>query len=354
VIAAIHWVIEHRRDDGLNIRVLNLSYGTDSSQPYLTDPLVHAVETAWKAGIVVVVSVGNNGSGSGRVNDPASAPSAIAVGAVDGKGTWTSMDDTIPDWSSRGNATRRPDLVAPGRSIVSLRTPASLTDQDYPTARVGASRFFRGSGSSQAAAFVSGAVALLIQQRPSATPNQIKALLVNTASAIPNADPLAQGAGLVNLKNTRNVATPSVSASAQSVMPATGSGELELSRGSMHLQADGVVLTGERDIFGARFDSVAIAAAAQLGQTWSDGRWNANKWTGEELSGTTWPTVDWVAADWTGGAWTRSSWSRSSWSRSSWSGDAWTRSSWSRSSWSGEWSRSSWSSAGWGTQATAG
>ena len=39
VIAAIDWVVQHRHDHGLNIRVLNLSYGTNSTQTYDVDPL---------------------------------------------------------------------------------------------------------------------------------------------------------------------------------------------------------------------------------------------------------------------------------------------------------------------------
>ena len=39
VIAAIDWVVQHRDDIGLNIKVINLSYGTNSSQSFLTDPL---------------------------------------------------------------------------------------------------------------------------------------------------------------------------------------------------------------------------------------------------------------------------------------------------------------------------
>ena len=32
VLAAIDWVVQHQNDNGMNIRVLNLSYGTDSNQ----------------------------------------------------------------------------------------------------------------------------------------------------------------------------------------------------------------------------------------------------------------------------------------------------------------------------------
>ena len=86
VIAAIDWVVQHRTDHGMNIRVLNLSYGTDSSQPFVIDPLAYAVERAWKAGIVVVAAAGNTGEGSGLA-DPAYDPWLIAVGAADTMGT---------------------------------------------------------------------------------------------------------------------------------------------------------------------------------------------------------------------------------------------------------------------------
>src|SRR3970282_2555140 len=59
VIAAIDWVVQHRTDNGLNIRVLNLSYGSDSAQAYGADPLSYAVEPAWKAGIFVVTATGH-------------------------------------------------------------------------------------------------------------------------------------------------------------------------------------------------------------------------------------------------------------------------------------------------------
>ena len=61
VIAAIDWVVQHRNDNGMNIRVINLSYGTNSTQPYTVDPLAYAAEQAWKAGIVVVTAAGNSG-----------------------------------------------------------------------------------------------------------------------------------------------------------------------------------------------------------------------------------------------------------------------------------------------------
>ena len=156
VIAGIDWVVQHRDQDGLNIRVLNLSFGTDGVQDYQLDPLAFAVENAWNHGIVVVVSAGNAGYGSPQLNNPATDPFVIAVGASDTNRTTGQSDDFIADFSSRGEIARRPDLLAPGRSIVSLRDPGSLIDETFPSARVG-DRLFRGSGTSQAAAVTSGA-----------------------------------------------------------------------------------------------------------------------------------------------------------------------------------------------------
>ena len=45
-------------------------------------------------------------------------------------------------------------------------------------------RLFRGSGTSQAAAVVSGAAALLLQAYPNLTPDQVKAALVSTATPV--------------------------------------------------------------------------------------------------------------------------------------------------------------------------
>src|SRR4029450_1832313 len=74
VIAGIDWVVSHRNDPGLNIRVLNLSFGTDSLQDPRLDPLSHAVEAAWRNGIVVVVAVGNEGLTTTRGTMPAGNP----------------------------------------------------------------------------------------------------------------------------------------------------------------------------------------------------------------------------------------------------------------------------------------
>ena len=132
VIAAIDWVVQNRDADGLNIRVLNLSFGTDGTQDYRLDPLAYAAEVAWRKGIVVVVAAGNSGFGTSQLNNPAYDPYVIAVGADNTKGTDDPKDDVIPVWQTRGNALRHPELVAPGKSLVSLRDPRQLRRRSEP------------------------------------------------------------------------------------------------------------------------------------------------------------------------------------------------------------------------------
>src|SRR3990172_2862369 len=135
VIAAIDWVVQHRTDNGMNIRVLNLAYGSDSAQAYGVDPLSYAVEQAWKAGIFVVTATGNAGYAfkNGTLTNPAYDPKIFAVGASDSMGTMTTSGDTVPAFSSTGSNSRAPDVVAPGTHIVSLRVPGSYIDQQHGT-----------------------------------------------------------------------------------------------------------------------------------------------------------------------------------------------------------------------------
>jgi hypothetical protein len=344
VIAAIDWVVQHRRDASLNIRILNLSFGTYSAQPYVLDPLAFAAEVAWQSGIFVVVAAGNDSGTTGRLMDPAVDPYVMAVGAANTNGTVSVKDDSLLSFSARGDGVRNPDLVAPGKSLQGLRVPGSWIDVTFPNGRIN-DRFFRGSGTSQAAALVSGAAALVIQQRPRISPDELKALLMSSAEALPAADARGQGAGLLNLKKAFRTSTPR---SVQTWQRSTGTGSLELARGANHLVVDGVPLEGERDIFGAPFDSVAMAAATLAGTTWSGGVWNGSAWTGNEWSGNEWSANEWSGVSWSGNEWSSYTWSGNEWSGNEWSGNEWSASEWSASEWSAsEWSTSEWLAAEW-------
>jgi serine protease AprX len=344
VIAAIDWVVQHRNDNGMNVRVINLSFGTDGVQSYTLDPLAYAAEVAWRRGIVVVAAAGNSGYGTAKLNNPAYDPFLIAVGADDTKGTFNTDDDVVPDWSSKGDGTRNPDVVAPGKSIVSLRAPGSYIDQHHPEGYVN-NRFFRGSGTSQAAAVVSGAAALLLQQRPNLTPDQVKRLLMTTAAPLPAADAVAQGSGLINVKAATAAATPSYT---QTFTQSTGTGSLEAARGSAHVEMDGVVLQGEVDILGTTWSGTTWSADSWNGTTWSGGQWNGTTWSGGCWCGTTWSGTTWSGTTWSGTTWSGTTWSGTTWSGTTWSGTTWSGTTWSGTTWSGTtWSGTTWSGTTW-------
>jgi serine protease AprX len=309
VIAAIDWVVQHRTDNGMNIRVLNLSYGTNSTHAYEVDPLAFAVEQAWKAGIVVVAAGGNSGYQKGAsapgLANPAYDPYVIAVGASDSMYTPAIWDDTIATFSASraacNNACRNPDLVAPGAHIQGLRVPGSYIDQSHPEGILDG-RYFRGSGTSQSAAIVSGAVALLLQKHPATPPTRRSRSCSRGVHRAATAPPAGQRR------------SPRLDAHAQpgQIRPELPGidrdGIARAVRGTDHLTRDGVVSPGTGHLRMA-FDAPAMAALEAAGSSWSGGVWNGSSWSG-------------------------SSWSGSSWSGSSWSGSA-GRLAWSGSSWSG-------------------
>jgi serine protease AprX len=342
VIAGLDWVVQHRNDDPRNpIRVVNLSFGTDGGQDYQVDPLTHAVENAWHAGLVVVVSGGNEG---GVLDNPAYDPYVLAVGAADDADTpRVTTDDTVPDFSARGTAGRRVDVVAPGRSVASLRDPGSYLDQAYPGARSG-DRLFRGSGTSQAAAVVSGAVALLLDARPNLTPDQVKALLRSTASPMPLADVAGRGAGEVDVAAAATSVVPP--GATQSWPRSRGTGSLEQARGTSHVADGGTELTGERDVLGD-WDGAAWAAASSAGRAWSGGSWMGRAMTGPCACDTSWAGPAWSVAPWDGRSWAGRSWAGRSWAGRSWAGRSWAGNSWAGRSWAGRsWAGRSWAAAG--------
>jgi serine protease AprX len=273
VLMALDWVRRNRARGGLNIRVLNLSFGVDARRSYVREPLAYAAEQLWNRGIAVVASAGNQADGTGRLDLPAADPFLIAVGASDTRHTADAADDGVADFSSR-DATRPPDVVAPGTAVVSLRVPGSTLDAEFPAARIGAS-FFRGSGTSQAAAVVSGLVALMLEARPDLTPNQAKALLRAGAVDLPD-DVAADGAGRVDLARTLALETPSAADAAQHFQPAVM--DLNALWEDLRDESSGTapgVGTGENGWTGRRWS----------GRSWSGRRWSGRRWSGSDWSG---------------------------------------------------------------------
>ena len=288
VIAGIAWAIAHRDEYGID--VLNISIGGNPAGPTAEDPMAQAVEAAWDAGIVVVCAAGNEGEfGMGGVLSPGNDPAVITVGALDTRQTAVTSDDMVCDYSSRGptlfDEVAKPDLVAPGNRIVSLRERASFIDRTFPENLIPIetyapsaphnvqSNYVKLSGTSTAAPVVAGACALLLQKDPTLTPDDVKLRLLSSADPLAGADRFAQGAGVLDVD-----------------------GALDET-----LKADAPALSVDMG------DGTTILTAATY--------------------------VEWEKFAWTKFAWTKFAWTKFAWTKFAWTKFAWTKFAWTKFAW---------------------
>lgn len=193
IVAAIEAAVA----DGMD--VINMSLGEPEIEPS-RDVVVKALGAAARAGVVPVVSAGNDFEefGRGSVGSPASAPEAITVGAV--TTSRSGAEDVVAGFSSSGptplSLRLKPEVSAPGVQILSA-SPGGA----YATL----------SGTSMASPHVAGAVALLLQRHPTWTPAQVKSALALTGDPAfvdqrKNAElpTLRAGGGVVNLPRADN------------------------------------------------------------------------------------------------------------------------------------------------------
>lgn len=178
---------------GVGARVINLSVGGE-----LSHAARRAIDHAERQGAVVVVAAGNDGKAIAG-NRPAGLRNVITVGA-------TGLDDHRASFSSYGSSV---DIVAPGVDILSLRarrTDAALLAglAGYTAGRdfVGPqARYYRASGTSFAAPFVSGAAALLLSRTPELDAQSVRRMIIHSARdvALPGVDP-DTGYGLLDVR----------------------------------------------------------------------------------------------------------------------------------------------------------
>jgi serine protease AprX len=339
MIAAIDWVVENRNHDPSNpIKIISLSYGTGGNPAVWNDPMSLAVQQAWKAGITVVAAAGNQGNGYGRLTHPAADYYALSVGATAPNGTTDPSDDTLTSFTNLSTNGRPLDVLAPGTSIPSLRVPGSNVDNSFPAARVG-DTLFRGSGTSQAAAVTAAAAALVLQARPTLTPQDLKNVLMK-GTYLPKLTVMAQGTQQLNVNAALAANTWLTYISGDS----DGSGTLEATRGSSHVVANNVTLTGQNSIFGP-FNAADWAARSKAQTAWSGGVWMGHRMAADGWNGTSFASKTWGSATWPGGAWGGTG----SWTDPAWSGRTWNGRFWAAGTWTGRfWASDDWSTGYWG------
>jgi subtilisin family serine protease len=183
ILAGMQWAAE------AGAQVVNLSLGGIDTPD--VDPLEEAIDSLSNVhGTLFVVAAGNSGPDSESVSSPASADSALAVGAVDDQ-------DQLAEFSSRGprtgDAAIKPEVTAPGVAIVAARARNAVIGDPVED------HYLSLSGTSMATPHAAGAAALLAQQHPDWTGSQLKALLIGAADTAEGAGAFAQGAGRIDV-----------------------------------------------------------------------------------------------------------------------------------------------------------
>jgi serine protease AprX len=276
VLEGFDVVVETR--DEFDTRVLSLSLGVDAIGPWYLDPLALAVEYATANGVLVVTAAGNE---AGTVTSPGISPSALTVGATDHRDTARLGDDVVTPWS--GSAGAKPEVVAPGEAIISLRAPGSTIDVANPGARIGDDRF-RGSGTSMATALTAGAAAVIGEQAPDATPSELKSMLVRGARPL-------------------------------------GTDRAVDLRGAEKLAEDEVVVP----------DAPVVSDGTPI--TWAGTRWAGTRWAGTRWAGTRWAGTRWAGTRWAGTRWAGTRWAGTRWAGTRWAGTRWAGTRWAGTRW---------------------
>ncbi|WP_371376543.1 S8 family peptidase [Thalassotalea aquiviva] len=182
VLKAIDYVVANK--DGLNIKVLNLSFSAPPSSFYWQDPINQALMVAWQNGITVVASAGNRGSDDMTIGVPGNNPYVVTVGAVSDNYTpYDYSDDFLTTFSSAGPTIEgfiKPEIIAPGGHVQGLLSDDSYIAQNFALYDTGKD-YYEISGTSQSTALTSGIAALLLSANPELTPDLVKCHLLDSA-----------------------------------------------------------------------------------------------------------------------------------------------------------------------------
>lgn len=393
VLAGLQAVSDRAATDP-SVKVVTLALSTGSPLPPYLDPLTRGLRNLWADGMTVVVASGNDGAGS--VSSPAADPALLAVGATDDAKTDSRADDVVADFSAyaRSFGVMRPDVVAPGTSLVSLRAPGSIADVENPAAAVG-DKYFKGTGTSMSAAVTAGAIAALVGERDDLAPNDVKRLLMGTAFGSRTlASKVGAGMGQVDVTEAMATAvtdTPKLrytwdnpkfgpdeadAAAWAAFAAAWEAGNLKgvveawvsMSPQTRRWAATAwslAVLTGgltadEPDFVGRRWAGRRWATEEWNGRRWADDAWVGRRWATIDWNGRRWATDTWMTADWEGRRWAGTDWLAFAWSAGvagdtigelwsdDWEGRRWATDEWSGRRWADEdWAGRRWAMTDW-------
>ena len=267
VLAAFDWLLQNRTS--MHIKVLNLSFGAPQRSSYHRELLAGVVESAWFAGITVVAAAGNDGPATGTVSMPGADPFVVTVGSFADQGTLATNDDRESVFSSRGptrDGFAKPDVLAPGEHVVSLRVPGTALDRDVAK-DLPAGPYARLSGTSASTAMVAGAAADILEAHRSYSATQVKGAVI------------ASGRRIVGTR------TPGLDVD------------------------DSLTVRPARVNAGVLPSFVLLRLLAQSGNVFGPGiAWDGISWEGISWESVSWEGVAWEAVSWEGVTWDSVTW----------------------------------------------
>lgn len=366
-----------------SLQVMLLSLSTGSPLPPHIDPLSRALTTLWAQGVTVVVASGNEGKN--QISAPATNPLLMVVGSLDENGTTDRTDDSLSDFSAFGKkfGVLRPDLVAPGRSLVATTSPGSIAVVENPQSLVG-DGYIKGTGTSMSAAVAAGASAALLSARPGLAPAQVKGAFVATAY---EAKDLKRGAAAGGLDLGAALALPDEAfAGFSNTVPAPESaapgeedaaawaefaagweegdlqravnGWINLSPTARKWAADAwavALLTNSLGLEDAEFEARKWAARKWATENWNARKWAEDDWVARKWAARKWADVDFEARKWAARKWAEEDWLAFAWMARKWASDEWVARKWADSDWEGrKWAGRKWADDSWDARKWAG
>ena len=185
-VLALNYLADLKARHGFNIVAVNCSWSTTAYSQALHDAVLRVA----RAGILVVTAAGNTGTDLDVARaypaclDTRVGTSTMAAASYDAVITVAAIDSAgaLPSWSNRGAASV--DIAAPGVQIVTTSPP-------WNYALV--------SGTSMAAAHVSGAIALFAAGRPGSTAAEMRSAILGARAATPSLSGMVAGGGRLDV-----------------------------------------------------------------------------------------------------------------------------------------------------------
>lgn len=306
MMAGLNWVATNASTE----QVANLSFGLSPSDVggYGQDPLNLATETLRYLGVNIVVSAGNV---AGEVTDPGYDAHVITVGAADTQG-W------FPERASfSGSAVvagvQKPDLVGAGVGVLGVLPPDSSIVAANPAA-LQPNGWYRGSGTSEATAIVSGLAALVVADFPDVTTDEVKASLRTSATPM-----FAQGTGAGLVGQVHRLAR---------------------SRDDWRMGDGGALNEATFDLseWGTNGWGATLWGSDgwDSSNRWGSNRWHSAAWDALAFSSNRWHSNTWASNSWLSNSWLSNSWLSGSWGSNRWHSNRWQDDAWGSNAWGGE------------------